>query len=48
MPTSSGEIGDATDNHEMEAKGAAQEAKGHAQQAKGDAKEKVKDVVDRA
>ncbi|KQQ38001.1 MULTISPECIES: CsbD family protein [Rhizobium/Agrobacterium group] len=41
-------VGDMTDNHELEAKGAAQEAKGEAQQAKGKIKEAGKDIVDRA
>ena len=40
--------GDAMDDPEMEAKGAAQRAKGDLQQAKGEAKETVKKVVDGA
>ena len=39
-------VGDMTDNHELEAKGAAQELKGDAQQAKGEVKDKAKGVVD--
>lgn len=40
--------GDAIDDPEMEASGAAQEGKGKLQQAKGEAKDAAKDVVDRA
>ncbi len=39
--------GDAMDDPEMEANGAAQEGKGKLQQAKGDAKDAVKNVVDK-
>lgn len=40
-------VGDATDDHRLEAEGHAQKAKGDAQDAKGEAKGTLKDAVDK-
>jgi uncharacterized protein YjbJ (UPF0337 family) len=40
-------VGNMTDDHELQAKGAAQEAKGDLQKASGHAKDAVKGVVDK-